>query len=201
MAEIIRFPKQREAVGPVSDTSLIAACAAGDMRALGTLFYRYQSDLYGFLSRVSGTDDAELDDLVQNTFLQIQKSAGRFQGRSSVRSWMFAVAANVAKRYVRSSVRRKAAFRAFREVADTALDPGGIHETIDRKAMLVELETALGELSYALRVVFVMCDVEGIPGVEAARTLGIREGTLWRRLHDARKQLAARLERRTRHDP
>jgi RNA polymerase sigma-70 factor (ECF subfamily) len=44
-------------------------------------------------------------------------------------------------------------------------------------------------------VVYLMCDVEEIPGVEVARTLGLREGTLWRRLHDARRALRASLER------
>jgi RNA polymerase sigma-70 factor (ECF subfamily) len=44
-------------------------------------------------------------------------------------------------------------------------------------------------MSHKLKVVFVMCDLEGIPGVEVACTLSLREGTVWRRLHEARKQL------------
>ena len=62
--------------------------------------------------------------------------------------------------------------------------------------MMAELMAAIEGLSYKLRVVLVMCDIEGIPGAEAAKSLGIREGTLWRRLHDARKKLSDEIERR-----
>ena len=190
----LRLPHEKRET--VADDFLITACADGDMSALGALFSRYKSDLYGFLSRISGTDDAELDDLVQNTFLQVRKSAARFRGTSSVKSWIFAIGVNVTKNHIRSSVRRKAAYHVFGETAPQATDGRVIDEDIARKEMLAALSAAIGELSFKLRVVFVMCDIEGVPGVEAARTLGIREGTLWRRLHDARKKLARSIERR-----
>ena len=196
MSKIIplRRPQRREA--ETADEALLAACARGDMAALGALFHRYQAAVYSFLSRISGTDDADLDDLVQNTFLQVHRSAARFRHRSSVKSWIFGIAANVARHHVRSSIRQKRAFRILRDAAWTDAG-GGVHEAVERRAMMERLSAALGKLSYKLRVVFVMCDMEGVSGVEAARALGLREGTLWRRLHDARQALAVEIEGRS----
>jgi DNA-directed RNA polymerase specialized sigma24 family protein len=64
----------------------------------------------------------------------------------------------------------------------------GRHEALRR------IERVLEALPHDLRVAFVLCDLEGISGVDAARTLGVRPGTVWRRLHEARKELRARLE-------
>jgi RNA polymerase sigma-70 factor (ECF subfamily) len=166
------------------------------MRALGELFSRYHSDLYNFLSRLSGTDHAELDDLVQITFLEVHKSARRFLNQSGVRSWIFAIGSNVARHDVRSAVRRKSTVRILRDASVGETAPRNQQDYTDRRMLMHDLSVAIGALSHKLRVVFIMCEVEGIPGVEAAKALGIREGTLWRRLHDARRKLAETLERR-----
>ncbi len=49
-------------------------------------------------------------------------------------------------------------------------------------------------LPLPLRIAFVMCDIEEVPCAEAARALGLRQGTVWKRLHRARKILGSALE-------
>ena len=71
-------------------------------------------------------------------------------------------------------------------------------DAIQARQLLALISEAQRQLPHDLRVVFVMCDLEDVPGAEGARILGLREGTLWRRLHEARKALRAGLERRTR---
>ena len=66
--------------------------------------------------------------------------------------------------------------------------------------MMERLSAALDALPHDLRVAFVLCDVEEVPGVEAARALGVRQGTMWRRLHDARKRLRDMLGGRPSHE-
>jgi RNA polymerase sigma-70 factor (ECF subfamily) len=63
-----------------------------------------------------------------------------------------------------------------------------------RRQMVDRLGAALETLSHDLREVFVLCEIEEVPGVDVARALGLREGTVWRRLHDARKALRLALE-------
>src|SRR3954454_20691012 len=89
----------------VSDEALVAACAAGDLSALGTLFDRFAGPVFGFLGRLRA-DPFDLEDLVQTTFLEVRRTARRY--RASVKTWILAIAANVARHHVRSEVRRRA---------------------------------------------------------------------------------------------
>ena len=67
-------------------------------------------------------------------------------------------------------------------------------EATRKREFALHLQRALAELPRGLREAFVMCDLEEVPGVEAAAVLGVREGTLWWRLSEARKTLRAALE-------
>ena len=171
----------------MSDEALIAACAVGESAALGALFDRHHRCVYRFLSRLATTNADDIDDLVQTTFLEVWRSAQRYRSKGAVRSWIFGIAANVARHYVRSEMRRRNAHAGFAErPASVQSTPGDLAE---RRELVDQLGTALRALSHDLRVAFVMCDLEGVPGVEAARSVGVRQGTMWRRLHDARKAL------------
>lgn len=176
----------------MSDVALLKACAASESVALAALFDRYHLGLRRFLGRLSGVDDAALDDLVQTTFIEIFRSAGSFKGRSQVRTWLFGIAANVARHHVRSEARRAKLSLAY---SQCALPDGATPDAAyERRQILARLEQALASLPHRLKVVFSMCDLEGISGVEAARVLGLRKGTLYRRLHEARLKLRAAIE-------
>lgn len=175
-----------------SDVGLVYSCGMGELEALGLLFERYHKLVYRFLARMSGTDYQDLDDLVQKTFLEISRSAHRFKRKSSVKSWILAIASNVARNHIRSEIRRKNFLKIYNEAP--APSPHTPQDSFEHDQMMDRLSDAIEGLSHKLRVVFVMCDLEGISGVETARVLGLREGTVWRRLHEARKQLCDAIE-------
>jgi RNA polymerase sigma-70 factor (ECF subfamily) len=182
----IRAPEPR--LEKLSDDALVAACGRGDPVALGELFDRFHPAVYRFLSRLAGVDGRDLDDLVQATFVEVSRGAGRFRGGSQARTWIFGIAANVSRQHVRGEARRK---RALRSLADSPAARGERpDEAAERRELLARLGEAVGRLPHDLREAFVMCEIEEIAGGEAAAALGIREGTLWRRLHEARKALA-----------
>jgi RNA polymerase sigma-70 factor (ECF subfamily) len=81
----------------LSDAALVAACGAGDTEALGALFDRRQGDVRRFLFRLAGTDARDLDDLVQMTFLEALRASARFRGGSTVKTWLFGIAANIVR--------------------------------------------------------------------------------------------------------
>jgi RNA polymerase sigma-70 factor (ECF subfamily) len=176
----------------LSDEALIAACAIGESAALGTLYDRHHRPVSRFVSRLSCGPASDVEDLVQCTFIEVWKSAARFHKRGAVRSWIFGISANLSRHYVRSEVRRRTAMDGL------SARPQGEAARPDDRAERAELVDRLGQalaaLSYEQRVAFVLCDIEEMSGVEAAHALGIRKGTLWRRLHDARKSLRAALE-------
>ncbi len=179
--------------GEISDEALVAACALRDRAALGALYDRFHQPVYRFLSRMVGARRDDVDDLVQATFLEVQRAAPRFRGGSSVLTWIFGIAANLARHHVRGESRRGAMLTA---VMREPTPPGGVRpdESAARHELMERLAEALASLSHDHRAVFVMCDLEEVAGGEAARALGVREGTLWRRLHEARKRLRAALE-------
>jgi RNA polymerase sigma factor (sigma-70 family) len=179
------------AVDTLSDEALLAACATGDAAALGALFDRFHDAVYRFAARLATTDELARDDLVQATFLEISRTAHAFRGTSSVKTWILGVAANIARHTLRSEQRRRIHQARYLERVGAVVMP--IDDQVDRRKLLVRIAEALAELPRDQQVAFILCDLEQIPGSEVARVLEIPEGTLWRRLHTARKAMRAAL--------
>jgi RNA polymerase sigma-70 factor, ECF subfamily len=190
--KVLPLRRIEPAPSDLSDEALVAACAVGDSAALGLLFDRHHEGVYRFLSRLVRATASEADDLVQNTFLEVWRCAAAFSGTGAVKSWIFGVGANVARHHVRSEVRRRAALSGFAE--PTASHVRQPDDEAMRSQLVGQVAAALAALPHDLRVAFVLCDLEDVSGVDAARALGLREGTLWRRLHDARRRLRALIE-------
>ncbi len=189
--KLLALRRSQGSIVEMSDEALLAACGVGENAALGALFDRHRSHVRRFIGHLAGSDARDLDDLVQSTFLEVYRSAGRFRGEAAVRSWIFGIANNVVRQHARGEIRRRRTLTALASVPQrTASSPEG--STL-RGEQIARLASALEDLSHDLRVAFVMCDVEEIAGTEAARILGVRPGTLWRRLHEARQFLRAAL--------
>ncbi len=184
-AEIV--PIRRGAPPEFSDQALVAAVAVGDRVALGRLFDRHHEALCRFVSRlVHGRADV-VEDIVQSTFLASWSAAKRFRGGGQVRSWLFGIAANLVKQNVRSDARKRNALNLVRDTPRSRVKhPKEIAET---QELLQRLGPAVAALPHNLRVAFIMCDVEDVAATEAARALGVASGTMWRRVHEARKEL------------
>jgi RNA polymerase sigma factor (sigma-70 family) len=173
-----------------SDAALLAAFAKGETEALGELYDRHHLAMYRFLARLTSSRESDLDDLVQATFVEVVRSAARFDGRAQVRTWLFGIALNVARHHSRGRSRLR------RILGDPGDDrPSEVpgldrpDENVERRQLLERLDCAVATLPSPLREVFVACEIEGLQGTDVARWLGIPEGTLWRRLHDARKRI------------
>ncbi len=177
----------------MSDEALLAACGTGDAPALGALFDRFHLAVYRFASRLPMTDDLARDDLVQATFLEVQRAAPSFRGTSSVKTWILGIAANIARHTLRAERRRRVHQARFLERVEAASEP--LDTQLERKKLLAQIAEALSRLPRDQQIAFILCDLEQLPGVEVARVLDIPEGTLWRRLHTARKAMRQAIEK------
>jgi RNA polymerase sigma-70 factor (ECF subfamily) len=177
----------------MSDEALLAACATGDAAALGALFDRFQDAVYRFAARFVMNDDMARDDLVQATFLEIARTAHSFRGTSSVKTWILGVAANIARHTLRSEQRRKAHQAGFLEKQSAA--PVLVDDQVERRLLLARIAEAIDALPRDQKLAFILVDLEQLPGAEVARILDVPEGTLWRRLHTARKAVRDAVER------
>lgn len=177
---------------PAEDMELVTACARGDLTALGILFDRHGGAARRFLARYVAGHDADLDDLVNATFLEVFRGAKGFRGSSSVRSWVLGVSVNVSRHWRRGEARR----RSFLSVWGRHDPEGGPRpdQLIERQQIATNIEGALAGLPAHLRAAFLLCEVEELSGREAAQALGVPVGTLGRHLHEARTALRAALE-------
>jgi RNA polymerase sigma-70 factor (ECF subfamily) len=177
-------------VGELSDRALVSAVAEGDQAALGGLYDRFHRDVYRFVARLARGTDA--DDFVQMTFVEAHRSAPRFRGDSAVKTWLFGIAANLVRGHFRGEGRKQRAVESLEAMPKRP--PTSPGEAISREQQRRWLAAAIDSLTPALREAYVLCIVEELPGKEAARALGIREASLWRRLSDARDALRAAIE-------
>jgi RNA polymerase sigma-70 factor, ECF subfamily len=166
----------------LSDAEILARLARGEIGALGELYDRYHEPLRRFIARA--TSDAEdVDDLVHATFLAAAKTAARYDGRRSCRPWLIGIAVQLLRR------RRRAFGRLFTLLSSLS---GGRPGAVDPRAALQarsDIERALRGISEPKRVTFLMAEVEGMSSAEIAAALEIPIGTVWTRLHAARREL------------
>jgi RNA polymerase sigma-70 factor, ECF subfamily len=169
-----------------------AALCAGDLRALAQLYDEHQHAVRAFARRLVGEESAE--DLVHDTFLSLPKALQRWNGESSLRTFLIGIAVNHARHHVRAAIRRRAAMQRWaQEPHSAAASP---HEQLDQQRLSQMLIEALDRLSFDHRTAFVLCDVEERSAAEAAGMLAIPEATVRTRLFHARKKLRAALQRK-----
>ncbi|CAN5907451.1 sigma-70 family RNA polymerase sigma factor [soil metagenome] len=178
----------------LSVEALLAACGIGDRAALGALFDRFHADVYRLVSRLPGVDVMASDDIVQATFLRLPSTAAQFAGRSTVKTWILGIASNIARHHARSEQRRRGPQEVFAAARPVLAEQPDSH--LERRQLLAGIADVLATLPHDQQVAFILCDVEQIPGVEVARIFDIPAGTLWRRLHGARKALRTELAKR-----
>ena len=171
----------------VSDPDIMRRLASGEIGALGELYDRYRQPIRRFVARAT-SDAADVDDLVHATFLAAAKSAGKYDGRSSCRPWLIGIAVRLLRRRRRAFAQLIAVLSSLKSGRATSVDP--------RRALQArsDVERALLRISENKRVTFLMAEVEDMSCAEIAAALGIPVGTVWTRLHAARRELRRALE-------
>jgi len=149
-----------------------------------------------------GVRNADLEDMLQEVFVVVHRRLHTFRPDVPITGWLFGICTRVASGYRRRSyVRRERSIDDEVEnerCADTA-DPEEVAETRQARA---QLETLLDELDVEKRAVFVMFEIEELECEEIAEILGVPVGTVYSRLHSARKafdKAVARMKAREAH--
>jgi RNA polymerase sigma-70 factor (ECF subfamily) len=164
-----------------ADEVLLRAVAAGDRRALETLYRRHAPWLVLRLTRRCA-DPGLVEEVVQDTFVAVWRGAGRYRGSGEVPAWIWGIGI----RRLVDRLRRRPAIDA-RPAADAL-----VVSAEDEVLVGVEhgdLGAALGRLSPELRAVVQATVLDGLTTKEAATLLGIPQGTVKTRAARARREL------------
>ncbi len=179
--------------GTRSDAQLLAAyIRERDADAFATLVYRHGPSVRGVCRRVTGHDH-DADDAFQAVFLVLARRAADVTPPSAVSSWLYGVAFRTAQGVRHMAAKRRARLTPVATVPDLPECCGP--ETPDAELAAV-LDAEIAQLPDQYRAAVVLCELNGISRSDAAKRLGIAEGTLSSRLAEARKRLAAGLRRK-----
>ena len=175
-----------------TDAELLVRVGSDDLEALGELYDRHQAYVTAVIAR-SGVAPSEVEDVVQETFLQVIKCANQYDGRPNARPWIAGIAWRV------GAHRRRSVGRWLRALVGLQVapppDPAPDPETaLVSKQTHAVFERALAALPDRMRDAIVLVEIEGLSGEDAARALGIPTATVWSRLHYGRKRLRELLD-------
>lgn len=153
--------------------------------------YRAHADFVLRCAAHLGVPDHHLDDVVHDVFLVAHRRLPDFDGaRGSLRSWLFGITRHVVLHH------RRAAARHQRKLTIVPTPPRQPRpdEEVARRRVIDHIETFLQSLPPRKRIVFALADLEGMPAVEVARSLGTNVNTIYARLRSARQAFAGYLD-------
>jgi RNA polymerase sigma-70 factor (ECF subfamily) len=181
---------------------ILARHLDGDPRAFGELIQRFGGGVYGYLRR-SGLADASADDLFQETFLRVHRSARRYDPHRPFKTWMFAIAANLVRSHFRKQKVRRVMVGWWRgdrtrpQEPPAELDPPeprvGPEQLAEDRQRLAVVEQALAGLPDGSRQALLLTQVEGLSLEEAARALDVPVATAKTWVRRGRLRLAEHL--------
>jgi len=162
---------------------IAADAAVGDPLAAAALVRATQSDVWRLCAALGDRESA--DDLTQETYLRAFAGLHRFEGRSSVRTWLLGIGRRVCADAVRSRRRRR--LTLVREERDLEiLAPASGADPVAEDAAVADL---LARLDADRREAFVLTQLLGLPYAEAAEVAGCPVGTIRSRVARARADL------------
>jgi len=204
-AAIARDLRRPSSLGTSSDQLLLERVRAGDELALADLVERHQHSLLR-LALVFLRDRASAEEVVQETWVAVLKGVAAFEGRSSVKSWIFRILIRRAQTRLIREARSipLSALRRSRLETESVVDLASEEilppcydnpekQLIERETMRC-LKLALERLPIHLRVVVSLRDIEGLDSGEVCKLLAISESAQRVRLHRARSRLREALK-------
>jgi RNA polymerase sigma-70 factor (ECF subfamily) len=150
-------------------------------------------DQHAFVARVVarllGPADPDVDDVVQEVFLVVLRKLGSYDGACRLTTWLYGIAWRVT-----SAHRRRRRLRSFFSLDhDAAVFDEPVDERPSPEAACLrdqasrDVYRVLDRLAEKKREVLILYELEGLSGTEIAELLGAKEGTVWTRLHHARR--------------
>lgn len=170
-----------------ADRELVERARAGERAAFDQLVERYQRRLLRLVLRLL-RDQAEAEDVVQETFLKAYRALPRFRGESAFYTWLYRIAINGARNAI---LRRR--LRGAGAVASPPQDIATPESMLLSKQVMATIDAAMEALPLELRTAIVLREIEGLSYEEIAQIMECPLGTVRSRIFRAREAIARRL--------
>lgn len=192
VAPTISFARVPERTIMSDEGDLIARAAKGETGAFRALYQRHRSDVARLVYRMlnsRGGASADVDDVVQEVFVQVFRSLKDFRGQAKFSTWVHRVAVNVVLMH-RRAARSRPTYTEELPPEHTP-DDGSVlpDEDADRRARVRAFAVLLDKLAEKKRTVFVLHEIEGISPQEIAVIVGAPVLTVRTRLFYARREI------------
>jgi len=181
------------------DQALVERAQRGDQKAFGMLVDKYQRKLGRLLSRMV-RDQAEVEDVVQESFIKAYRALPNFRGDSAFYTWLYRIGINTAKNYLVSMGRRPQISQDVEiEDAENFEDSEELRtaETPETEMMTKEIAKTVNETMMALpdelRTAITLRELEGLSYEEIASLMNCPIGTVRSRIFRARETIATKL--------
>jgi RNA polymerase sigma-70 factor (ECF subfamily) len=184
--------------GPSEDFSL-EKLRAGDRAEFARLVDTYYELIYRLAIKMLGNDQ-DAEDILQETFIKAYRSLDRFDGRSSVSTWLYRIATNEALMFLR---RKRPDTVSVEEPQEAGVEDQEPLQIVDFCCMpeadlmsaeaQAELDRAIDHLPASLRIVFVLRDMQGLSTRETGEVLNLTDMAVKTRLSRARLRLREEL--------
>lgn len=181
---------------------LVLELRAGSVEAFNYLISQYHQPLYRFIARIlGGTDDAS--DILQDVFLKVFRSASHFEGKSSLKTWLYQIALHEASNQRRWWRRHKGRETSIEDEdergaswANRLPDRGESPLALAlRKEMRLQVRQALEKVPEPFHAVLLLREIEGFSYDEIAEIIQVRVGTVKSRIMRGREMLRQRMPR------
>jgi RNA polymerase sigma-70 factor (ECF subfamily) len=183
-------PPQR--ARPAEDARLLRRAATGDPGAFKEIFVRHRSDVARLVHRMLGAP-GDLEDVVQEVFVQVFRSLKDFRGQSKFSTWLHRVTVNVVLMHRRSA--RSRPVLTEESPSDVVADERQPlpDEEAERTERMRAFQRLLARLAEKKRIVFVLHELEGLAPAEIAQIVDAPVLTVRTRLFYARREIEAML--------
>lgn len=139
-----------------------------------------------------GVPESQADDAAQDVFVVVHRRLGDFEGRSSVKTWLFGIALRVARSH-RRRIARKGQLDPL--PLDLVSDERGPDEQVEKRRAADFLDAFLGGLDEDKRAVFILAELEQMTAPEIEEALGVKLNTVYSRLRAGRQAFEAAVRR------
>jgi RNA polymerase sigma-70 factor, ECF subfamily len=174
------------------EDGLVGRAAAGDTDAFRALFVRHRGDVSRLVYRMLN-GPADLEDVVQEVFVQVFRSLKDFRGQAKFSTWLHRVTVNVVLMHRRAARSRPLLTEEAPSDVASDVEQEAPDEEVERRERMRAFQRLLGRLADKKRIVFVLHELEGLSPAEIGEIVGAPVLTVRTRLFYARRELEAML--------